>query len=232
MLPSMDAISFVLGIKSSYLRSSNVKDLVYRGRVLKTSKINADGDAIDEPQTNGHTNGDVASDDEASTQRSSQRNDPTTAWVSAVYEDDAGEEQTSKPSITSGGQTEYRLNNRVVTAKQYTDALEAENILVKARNFLVFQGDVESIASRSPRELTQLVEQISGSLEFKADYERLKEEKERTEDEQSFKLQQRRAMNSEIKQYQEQKKEFDAYERKSAEHAEAIVSHVLWRVRR
>ena len=90
----MDAISFVLGIKSSYLRSSNVKDLVYRGRVLKTSKINADGDAVDGPEANGHANGDGGSDhEEGRTQRSSQRNDPTTAWVMAVYEDDAGEEQ-------------------------------------------------------------------------------------------------------------------------------------------
>jgi structural maintenance of chromosome 1 len=226
----MDAISFVLGIKSSYLRSSNVKDLVYRGRVLKTSTINADGDAIEGIEVNGHTNGDVGSDEETQTQRSSQRNDPTTAWVMAVYEDDAGEEQTWKRSITSGGQTEYRLNNRTVTAKQYTDALEAENILVKARNFLVFQGDVESIASRSPRELTQLVEQISGSLEFKAEYERLKEETDKADDDHAFKLQQRRAMNTEIKQYQEQKREADAYERKVAERDDAIVNKVLWKL--
>ena len=39
----MDAISFVLGIKSSHLRSAHLKDLIYRGRVLKTSKINDDG---------------------------------------------------------------------------------------------------------------------------------------------------------------------------------------------
>ena len=228
----MDAISFVLGIKSSYLRSTTVKDLVYRGRVLKTSKINADGDAIDGAEANGHANGDAeaGSDEEADTQRSSQRNDPSTAWVMAVYEDDAGEEQTWKRSITSGGQTEYRLNNRAVTAKQYTDALEAENILVKARNFLVFQGDVESIASRSPRELTQLVEQISGSLDLKSDYERLKEELDKADDDHAFKLQQRRAMNTEIKQYQEQKREADAYERKLNERDEAIVNHVLWKL--
>ncbi|KIW08904.1 uncharacterized protein PV09_00823 [Verruconis gallopava] len=227
---SMDAISFVLGIKSSYLRSSNVKDLVYRGRVLKTSKINADGDAVDGPEAIGQANGEAGSDDETPTQRSSQRNDPTTAWVMAVYEDDAGDEHTWKRSITSSGQTEYRLNNRLVTAKQYTDALEAENILVKARNFLVFQGDVESIASRSPRELTQLVEQISGSLEFKAEYERLKEEMIKADDEHAFKLQQRRAMNTEIKQYQEQKREAEAYERKLTERDAAIVNHVLWRL--
>ena len=33
----MDAISFVLGIKSSQLRSSQLRDLIYRGRILKES---------------------------------------------------------------------------------------------------------------------------------------------------------------------------------------------------
>ena len=37
----MDAISFVLGVKSAQLRSSQLKDLVYRGRRL--AKINEDG---------------------------------------------------------------------------------------------------------------------------------------------------------------------------------------------
>jgi structural maintenance of chromosome 1 len=229
---SMDAISFVLGIKSSYLRSSNVKDLVYRGRVLKHSKINADGDAVDEPatQTNGNANGDAGSDEEADTQTSTQRNDPTTAWVMAVYEDDAGEEQTWKRSITSAGQSDYRLNNRVVTHKIYNDALEAENILVKARNFLVFQGDVEAIASQSPRDLTRLIEQISGSLDYKEEYERLQAEEVKASEEQAFKLSQRRAMNSEIKQYQDQKREVENFERKAAERDQAIVTHVLWKL--
>jgi structural maintenance of chromosome 1 len=225
----MDAISFVLGIKSSYLRSTNIKDLVYRGRVLKYSKINADGDAVDEAsatQTNGHANGDVRSDDEAST----QRNDPNTAWVMAVYEDDAGEEQTWKRRITASGTSEYQLNNKNVSHKVYNDALEAENILVKARNFLVFQGDVEAIAAQSPRDLTRLIEQISGSLEHKEPYEQLTEELEKAKEEQAFKLDQRRAMNSEIRQYQEQKREVENFQRKQAERDQATVTHVLWKL--
>src|ERR1700760_619654 len=186
----MDAISFVLGIKSSHLRSTQLRDLVYRGRVLKHSKINADGTATEQPDPetngqNGHMNGDDASEDEG-TQHASQRNDPQTAWVMAVYEDEAGEEQKWKRSITSSGQSEYRINNRVVTAKQYNDTLEAENILIKARNFLVFQGDVEAIASQSPKDLTRLVEQISGSLEHKAEYERLEEEAKQAAENQTY----------------------------------------------
>ena len=58
-------------------------------------------------------------------------------------------------------------NSFKVTWDTYEKRLRSIGVLVKARNFLVFQGDVESIASKSPKELTQLFEQISGADEFK-----------------------------------------------------------------
>ncbi|KAL2119442.1 hypothetical protein VTJ04DRAFT_6403 [Mycothermus thermophilus] len=225
---SMDAISFVLGIKSSHLRSSHLRDLVYRGRVMKTSKIQDDGAAA--PATNGQSNGfENGDDDEGSSQRAS-RNDPKTAWVMAVYEDDAGEIHRWKRTITSSGTSEYRINDRVVTAQQYNEALEEENILIKARNFLVFQGDVEAIASQSPQDLTRLIEQISGSLEYKEEYERLQAEVEAAAENQNFQLHRRRGINSEIKQYQEQKKEAENFQRKTEERDEAVITHILWKL--
>ena len=223
----MDAISFVLGIKSSHLRSSHLKDLVYRGRVLKTSTINGDGSASING-ANGHINGD---DEVAGSHDSPQeRNDPKTAWVMAVYEDDAGDEQHWKRAITNQGASEYRINGSVVTAQQYNEALEAENILIKARNFLVFQGDVEQIASQSPRDLTRLIEQISGSLEYKAGYEKLKEAQDEAIENQNYNLNRRRGINSEIKQYQEQKREADSYAKKADQRDQAIVTHILWKL--
>ena len=226
----MDAISFVLGIKSSHLRSSHLRDLVYRGRVLRTSTINGDGSAT-KNGVNGHAHEGNAEEDGDDTQESPrERNDPKSAWVMAVYEDDAGDEQFWKRNITNQGASEYRINNRVVTAQQYNEALEAENILIKARNFLVFQGDVEAIASQSPRDLTRLIEQISGSLEYKAEYERLKEAQEEALENQNFNLNRRRGINSEIKQYQEQKREADSYSKKADQRDQAIVTHILWKL--
>ncbi|KAI9737186.1 MAG: Structural maintenance of chromosomes protein 1 [Cirrosporium novae-zelandiae] len=215
---SMDAISFVLGIKSSHLRSSHLRDLIYRGRVLKTATVNEDGSTT-EKQANG----------QASTQEGESQ-DPKTAWVMAVYEDDAGDEQEWKRTISNQGTSEYRINNRQVTAAQYNEALEAENILIKARNFLVFQGDVEAIASQSPKDLTRLIEQISGSLEFKAEYEKLSGQAEEAAENQAHHLNRRRAINSEIKQYQEQKREAESYARKADERDQAIVTHILWKL--
>jgi hypothetical protein len=81
----MDAISFVLGIKSSQLRSSQLRDLIYRGRILKEAN-GIDGedheDGNDEPtQTQTQrTNGD------------DEERGPRRAWVMAVYEEDNGKE--------------------------------------------------------------------------------------------------------------------------------------------
>jgi len=228
----MDAISFVLGIKSSHLRSSHLRDLIYRGRVLRTSKINGDGSAT-KPGEDGHANGDASLDADDSQQGTQERHDPKNAWVMAVYKDDAEDEHLWKRTIIKQGEqvtSEYRINNRVVTASQYNEALEAENILIKARNFLVFQGDVEAIASQSPKDLTKLVEQISGSLEYKAEYERLKDAHEQALENQTHTFNRRRGINSEVKQYQEQKREADNYARKADEKDEAIVTHILWKL--
>jgi structural maintenance of chromosome 1 len=226
----MDAISFVLGIKSAHLRSSQLRDMIYRGRVIRTSKINADGTAT---EANGDADADPDAEadvEKSSTQTSSQRHDPTTAWVMAIFEDDAEQQHKWKRSITAAGQSEYRIDGRQVSQKAYNDALEEQSILVKARNFLVFQGDVEGVASQNPLKLTEMIEQISGSLEHKEDYKRLKKELEEAETHQTEKLGERRRLNADIKNYQEQKAEADEYEQKVAERDDAIVTHVLWKL--
>lgn len=218
---AMDAISFVLGIKSSHLRSAHLKDLVYRGRVLSESAVNG------EKETNG-TNG--HDEDSSQVNGTQDRHGPKSAWVTAVYEDDAGIEQKYKRVITNQGVSEYRLNERVVTAQRYNESLEEENILIKARNFLVFQGDVEAIALQKPQDLTRLVEHVSGSLEYKAEYDRLKTELDEAAERQTFQLNRRRGINSEIRQYQEQKREAENFQKKATERDEAIVTHVLWKL--
>lgn len=45
--------------------------------------------------------------------------------------------------------------------EEYAAALEAIGINVKAKNFLVYQGQVESIAMKNAKERTALIEEIS-----------------------------------------------------------------------
>jgi structural maintenance of chromosome 1 len=90
--------------------------------------------------------------------------------------------------------------------------LTSHNILIKARNFLVFQGDVEAVASQSPQALSKLIDQISGSLELKADYEKCKEAMEKATERATENFGKRRGIAGEIKTYKEQKGEAEKFE--------------------
>ncbi|ODV79922.1 structural maintenance of chromosome protein 1 [Suhomyces tanzawaensis NRRL Y-17324] len=198
----MDAISFVLGVQSTHLRSHNVKDLIYRGR-KSASEANTSVD-IDQ--------------------------DPTRAHVMAIYEKDNGDVLKLKRSITASGNSEYRINDLSVTSLNYSMVLKAENILIKARNFLVFQGDVEQIASQSPKDLTKLIETISGSNEYAKEYENLKEEHEKAHEFSNSVFSRRRTLNSESKQYKEQMAEQIEFEDKLTQKAQIIKSINLYKL--
>jgi hypothetical protein len=70
----MDAISFVLGVKSAQLRSSQLRDLVYRGRRL--ARDNGDGTSQPEPE-----------DEEGEGEGTAKK-----AWVLAVFIDEKSKE--------------------------------------------------------------------------------------------------------------------------------------------
>ncbi|KAH7906967.1 RecF/RecN/SMC [Hygrophoropsis aurantiaca] len=213
----MDAISFVLGIKSAQLRSSQLKDLVYRGRRLARSGIEGGSDA---PQED-----DDDEDGEGEGEGTAQK-----AWVLAVYQDEKKKEWLFQRTISTTGASEYKLNNKVVTYSAYNAALISHNILVKAKNFLVFQGDVEAVASQSPRELTKLIEQISGSLELAAEYEKAKEAQDRATENATFNFTKRRGIAGEIKQYKEQKSEAERFEGLVQEKDELILRRILYKL--
>lgn len=100
----------------------------------------------------------------------------------------------------------------MVTAQAYTAALAKHNILVKAKNFLVFQGDVEHIASQNSKDLSRLVEQISGSLELANDYERTKKAVEKASESATESFNKKRSFAGEIKVFKEQMMEADRFE--------------------
>lgn len=106
----MDAISFVLGVRSGHLRGAQLKDLIY------------------------------AFDDKEKEQKGRK------AFVRLVYSlggagagDDVSEELEFTRAITTAGASEYRINGKIVSWDEYNSTLKSLGILVKARNFLVFQ---------------------------------------------------------------------------------------------
>lgn len=74
----MDAISFVLGVKSAQLRSSQLKDLVYRGRRLARGPTDGSEDTGDQDDAQDDSDG-----EEGQGEGTAKK-----AWVLAVYEDE------------------------------------------------------------------------------------------------------------------------------------------------
>ncbi|XP_009766461.1 structural maintenance of chromosomes protein 1 [Nicotiana tabacum] len=190
----MDAISFVLGVRTGQLRGAQLKDLIY------------------------------AFDDREKEQRGRR------AFVRLVYQLATGTEIQFTRTITGAGGSEYRIDGKVVNWDEYNAKLKSLDILVKARNFLVFQGDVESVASKNPRELTNLLEQISGSEEFKRRYEELEEEKARAEEKKALAYQKKKTVNMERKQKKEQKEEAEKHLRLQEQLKSLKQEYFLWQL--
>ncbi len=175
----MDAISFVLGVRTSQLRGNQLRDLVYRNL----------SDPTDDPKNRK-------------------------AVVKLFYDkgNNKGTVEFSR-TVTHSGTSEYRVNGKVMTLERYNKELAKIGILVKARNFLVFQNEVEGIASKSPRELTAMFEEVSGSAEFRDAYNEACAEKDAAEEQVTQHWAKRKGMAAEKRQYKQQKEEADKYQR-------------------
>jgi structural maintenance of chromosome 1 len=158
---------------------------------------------------------------------SSGSNDAQKASVSAVYIDSSKQTLKFTRTVTLSGHSEYFVNSNSTSFADYSRLLESENILVKARNFLVFQGDVEAIANKTPKELTRLLEQISGSDAVREEYERLKEEHDRAVESSTFAFNKRRGLSAEIKAVQDQKEEVVRFEELLAQRQDLMTDLAL-----
>uniref|UniRef100_A0A8D0CUM8 Structural maintenance of chromosomes protein n=1 Tax=Sander lucioperca TaxID=283035 RepID=A0A8D0CUM8_SANLU len=135
------------------------------------------------------------------------------AFVSMVYQEDNGEER----SFTRG-------------LPEYSEELEKLGILIKARNFLVFQGAVESIAMKNPKERTALFEEISRSGELAQEYERRKKEMVKAEEDTQFNYHRKKNIAAERKEAKQEKEEAERYQRLKDEVARASVQLQLFKL--
>jgi structural maintenance of chromosome 1 len=91
------------------------------------------------------------------------------------------EEDKRFQRLIIGNTSEYRVDGRQLSATEYNEELENLGIIPKAKNFLIFQGQVESIAMKTPKEFTAMFEEISRSGELRDEYEQAKLEKNKAE---------------------------------------------------
>lgn len=242
----MDALSFVLGVQSRDLRSSQMKDLIFRpptttGSKTRNNKLTASA-AIYFEDDNNHDQDDDIDDDNSDDDKdeSDESSDPTNKRTrynirtrnKTVSKSNASNKVTTKfqRTIHPNGTGDYRINNKVVTYKQYEDKLASIGVLVKARNFLVFQGDVESLARKSPTEFVELLEQISQSAELKAPYEAALLTKEEAEAASLFSYNKQKGMKGERRLLKEQKEEAERFDQLLANRQHLLTDFYLWQI--
>ncbi|XP_078250287.1 structural maintenance of chromosomes protein 1B isoform X2 [Pogona vitticeps] len=135
----------------------------------------------------------------------------STASVKMVYCEENGQEKIFSRIIRGSG-SEFLVNGTVVNRSVYIKELGDIGILAKARNCLVFQGEVETIAMKKPKERTQLFEQISNSGELAAEYVEKKKNMQKAEEDAQFSYNKKKNVAVERKRAKLEKEEAERYQ--------------------
>eukprot|EP00933_Yihiella_yeosuensis_P025702 TRINITY_DN19939_c0_g1_i1.p1 TRINITY_DN19939_c0_g1~~TRINITY_DN19939_c0_g1_i1.p1 ORF type:complete len:1300 (-),score=327.52 TRINITY_DN19939_c0_g1_i1:220-4062(-) len=147
-----------------------------------------------------------------------------TAEVTLVFQSGSGQVIHFGRRINERGEGIYRFGTpekqKNMEFGEFQSLLANEQIFVKARNFLVFQGDVMQLSRRQGTELTGVLETISGSEQLKDDYVKLSRDLELMQEKARLHFQHRReaenimalleAQRDEVEKYQRLRKERDA----------------------
>ncbi|XP_034248199.1 structural maintenance of chromosomes protein 1A-like [Thrips palmi] len=142
----VDAISFALGEKASKLRVKDLSDLIHGAHIGKPVSESA------------------------------------SVTLYFKYVDTSEDASSLTPSfsifrrVVTRTSQEYFINNGSVKPVKYLAELNALGLNIKAENFLIYQGKVETVALMDPKQRTGLFEEISGSKAFKRQYNDLKAE--------------------------------------------------------
>merc|ERR1719189_1655344 len=154
------------------------------------------------------------------------------ACVTAIFEVESDQGPVEKKFTRSiiSGSTDHKIDGNNVSPKDYLSELEKIGINAKAKNFLVFQGAVESIAMKNPKERTALFEEISGSGALAEEYERNKAEMVVAEEETQHTYQKKKAIGAERKEAKLEKEEAEKYQKLQDDMAERQVELQLFRL--
>ncbi|CAJ0944758.1 unnamed protein product, partial [Mesorhabditis belari] len=135
----------------------------------------------------------------------------TKCSVTMNYRDDKGEIRKYCRAV-HGSTSEFRIDGKVVTPQVYNAEMEEIKIFIKAKNFLVYQGQIEQIAMKNPKERTALFEEISRSCEFQAEYDKLKTDLTKAEEDTQQNMNKRRGIAQEKKEAKMEKDEAEKYQ--------------------
>jgi len=219
----MDAVSFVLGVGARQLRGSALRELLYSPGGDVTARGD-DGSHGARP-TRGHVRLVLDIPDDRPDAGSSPGVTRELVFERAIRPA-GGTDAQGEPSFSCS----YRIDGRAVGADDYDARLAALGVVSKARNFLVFQGDVESVAGMSPRGLTDFFEKVSGVDALKRPYAEAEAAKNDAEERAALLWAKRRAVLAERKVKREQRQEAEEHLKARAELDSLRAEHCLWRL--
>nr|KAF6497850.1 structural maintenance of chromosomes 1B [Rousettus aegyptiacus] len=135
----------------------------------------------------------------------------SSASVKIVYVEESGKEKTFA-RIIRGSCSEFHFDDNPVSRSAYIAELEKIGIIVKAQNCLVFQGTVESISMKKPKERTQFFEEISSSGDLIGEYEEKKRKLQKAEEDAQFNFNKKKNVAAERKHAKLEKEEAERYQ--------------------
>lgn len=154
--------------------------------------------------------------------------------VMIVFRTSAGDEIFFGRQINARGEGSYRFgpehSMKTVSYDEFISKLAQHDIFVKARNFLVFQGDVMELARRQGTDLTSTLESISGSDQLKEEYDRLSKELEATQEKARIHFQHRRELESAVAVLERQRAEVRRYHELRAQRTQLELEIALFKL--
>ena len=218
----MDAISFVLGEKTNNLRVKQLSELIHGANVnnpisntARVTIIYCETEGENEDEKDG-----MSEEDKENWKDQNGNVLPLTEQKIIS--------KTEFTRIIRGTGSEHRINDKKVTVAEYTKSLENIDIFIKYKNFLVFQGHVEQIALKNPNELSELFEQISGSVDYKSDYNKAILEKRRCDQQTALEFNKKKGIASERKEAKLRKDEAEKYQKIKEDHkSQEMIQYLL-----
>ncbi|XP_076588533.1 structural maintenance of chromosomes protein 1B [Chaetodon auriga] len=134
-----------------------------------------------------------------------------TASVAMLFSNFENVEAVFSRTIT-GDTSAYHINDRLVTLAKYMEELERIGIVTKAGNCVVFQGAVESIALKDPKERTKMFECISQSRDCATEYDKKKRAMLKAKEDTQFHFNKKKSAAVEKKQVSQEKMEAQRYQ--------------------
>jgi len=159
---------------------------------------------------------------------------PRKAKVALIFRTARGDVLHFGRNINAKGEGTYRYGSpgkvRSVGYDEFVQRLADEQIYVKARNFLVFQGDVMELARRQGQDLTGILETISGSDQLKDEYDRLSHELDVMQEKARMHFQHHREVENTVLLLGKQRADVERYHDLRKQRQQTLVEKMLFRL--